>query len=275
MKMFSGFERHYSRRMKYFIFIALILTLPLYSAEKIPLELKDVGVFEHLGEKIDLGLTFTEENGKDVALSSFFDGKRPVLLFLIYYNCPNLCHFLLDGVTQTLKNVHWTVGKEFDVVLVSIDPTETPKMSREKKEFRVAQYERSESKAGWHFLTGKEEQIRALANQVGFGYSWDKDQKQYAHAAVFFVVTPEGKISRYLYGIQFKPLDLRLALLEAGEGKIGNVVDKLLLFCYHYDPKTRKYAIFAKNLMSLAGAITVLLLIILFIFLVKRKRQRK
>ena len=256
----------------FIIFLILALSLPAKAAEKTPIELTGVGIEEHLGSSISLDLPFINEKGEEITLKHFFEKKRPVILTLVYYNCPNLCHYLLDGFTESLRNLSWTVGREFEVVTLSIDPTETASVSSKKKVFRVKKYERKEAEEGWHFLTGKEENIRKLAHDVGFKYQYDIDQKEYAHGAAIFILTPEGKISRTLYGIQFSPLDLKLALLEASQGKIGNIVDKVLLFCYHYDPKGRKYAIFAVNLMKIAGIVTVIMIGISFFVLMRRKR---
>ncbi len=232
----------------------------LHAAEPVPVELKGVGIEEHLGQSISLDTSFTDETGQSVSLRNYFDGKRPVILTLGYYTCPNICHYLLDGCWGSLQKLSWSVGNQFEVVSVSIHPGETPEQALNKKK-------QMKAPENWHFLVGKEDQSQKLAHEVGFQYRYDSDQKEYAHPSAIFVLTPDGKISRYLYGIQFRSLDLRLALLEASQGKIGNVVDKLLLFCYHYDPKGRKYSILATKLMSGAGAITVLGVILLLIYL--------
>ena len=255
------------------IILASLFSLAVAAAEKTPVELQKVGIEEHLGESISLDLLFVNETGQSVPLKRYFENDRPVILTLVYYNCPNLCNYLLDGFTHTLKELSWTAGQEFNVVTVSIDPTETPALSLQKKNYRLKQYERQAAQDGWHFLTGTQNNIQTLARQVGFHYRYDEDQKEYAHSAAIFVLTPEGRISRTLYGIQFKPRDLKLALLEAAKGKIGNVVDKFLMFCYHYDPKGRKYALFAVNLMKLAGLITVFCLGILFLVILRRKNR--
>lgn len=253
--------------------LALLIATGLQAAEEIPVELKEVGIEEHLGESISLDLEFIDEQGKNVLLGTYFKPPRPVILTLVYHNCPNLCHFLLDGFTQSLRQLKWNVGEEFEILTVSIDPTEKTEFSLKKKRHRVKKYGRPSAAEGWHFLTGTEKNIQQLAKEVGFNYRYDSDQNEYAHSAAIFILTPEGKISRYLYGIQFKKLDLKLALLEASEGKIGNVVDKFLLFCYHYDPKGRKYAIFAVNLMKL-GAVAMLLILGSFLaVLFRRKKQ--
>ena len=248
----------------YFQISSLIIVLlcwnALYAAESIPVELKGVGIEEHLGQPISLDASFTNETGETVSLRNYFDGRRPVILTLVYYTCPNICHYLLDGFSQSLQKLSWSVGNQFEVVSVSIHPKETPEQALDKKK-------KMKAPQGWHFLVGKEDQIQKLAQEVGFGYKYDIDQKEYAHSAAIFILTPDGKISRVLYGIQFRSLDLRLSLLEASQGKIGNVVDKLLLFCYHYDPKGRKYSILATKLMSGAGAVTVLGIVLLLIIL--------
>jgi protein SCO1/2 len=233
------------------------LSARVHAAEPTPIELKEVGIEEHLGQKLPLDLEFKDEQGNSVALSKYFDGQHPVILALVYYSCPNLCNFLLNGLTATFKKMTWNVGDQFQLVAVSIDPNEKPDLAVKKMHAYVESYGRPQTEKGWHFLTGAEEQIKKLAGEVGFKYKYDTDQKQYAHAAAIYVLTPDGKLSRYLYGIDFNPRDLRLALLEATQGKIGSIVDQFLLFCYHYDPKGRKYALMATNLMKGAGAMTV------------------
>ncbi len=242
------------------------------AAEKVPVELKGVGIEEHLGDRISLELPFLNENGESLPLRSFFHKNKPVILALVYYNCPNLCHYLMNGFSDSLRGLEWTVGKEFEVVVVSIDPTEAPMLAKQKKETYLKAYGRENISPGWHFLTGQDANIKKLANEIGFRYRYDTDNKEYAHSAAIYVLTTDGKISRYLYGVHFKPLDLKLSLMEASQGKIGNVVDKFLLFCYHYDPKSRKYAIFAVNLMKLGGVVVLLGLGILWCILNRRKR---
>ncbi len=228
-------------------------------AGTVPDELKESGVSEHLGGAVvppDYALV--DEAGREVHFSEFFRKGKPVLLTLVYYQCPNLCNFMLNGLVSSLKTLDWTVGNQFEVVSVSIDPSETPDLARRKKEAYLRAYGRSHAEEGWHFLTGSEAQVRKLAEAVGFGYKYDREEKQYAHSAVIPVLTPEGMISRYLYGIEFATADLRMALLEASHGKIGTVVDRLLLFCYRYDPKTRKYSVYLNSLMQLGCGLTVL-----------------
>jgi protein SCO1/2 len=252
--------------MKFFRALAtsscLLLTLlsaQFSLAEEIPNELKGVGFTEHLGSPVSIDeIHFKNETGQDVALSTYFRRGKPVILAMVYYGCPNLCNFMLNGLTQTLKNLDWTAGERFDIVTVSINPKETPDLAAKKKAAYVESYGRKQSAPGWHFLTGEESQIEKLASQVGFGYRYDEREKQYAHGSAIYVLTPEGKISRYLYGIDFRPQDLRLSLLEASSGKIGSVVDRFLLFCYHYDPQTRRYSVVVNRVMETGCGGTVL-----------------
>lgn len=237
------------------ILLALALVTTHARAEEVPYELRGVGITEHLGSDVSIGdLHFKSDTGEDVALSKYFTSGRPVILALVYYECPNLCNMLLNGLTDSLKSLDWTPGERFDIVAVSINPKETPELAAKKKASYVVSYGRAQSTKGWHFLTGEESQIRKLASQVGFGYAYDEREKQYAHSSAIYVLTPEGKISRYLYGIEFRPKDLKLALLEASSGKIGSVVDRFVLFCYHYDPKTRSYSMVLNRVMTTGSA---------------------
>ena len=247
------------------------LALPLHAAETTPYELKNVGITEHLGNAIDLNLTFKDESGATVPLKTFFDGKKPVIMTLAYYGCPNLCGLLLNGVTNTFKELTWMPGQEFQYVNVSIDPTETSELAAAKKESILKEYGRPGTDAGWHFLTGSEANIKALAQQIGFAYYYDKDEKQYAHGSALYALTPDGKLSRYLFGVTFEPRDMRLALLESSNGKIGNIVDHVLLYCYRYDPKSRKYSLFATRLMKTGAGITVAGIVGGF-FMLRRKK---
>ena len=259
------------------LLFGLLLSATLVRAEEVPYELKGVGITEHLGSDVSIGdLHFKNDTGEDVALSKFFQSGRPVILALVYYECPNLCNMLLNGLTETLKNLDWTPGERFDIVAVSINPKETPELAAKKKASYLRVYDRAQGAVGWHFLTGEESQIRKLASQVGFGYHYDEREKQYAHASAIYVLTPEGKISRYLYGIEFKPKDMKLALLEASNGKIGSVVDRFVLFCYHYDPKTRSYSMVINRVMTASCTGTALFFGgYLAVFWRREKKKRK
>ncbi len=242
-------------------------------ANETPKQLQDVGIEEHLGDTVDLGLKFRNEAGELVELGSFFSSGRPVLLSLAYYSCPNLCNLHLNGVKDVLSKINWTTGKEFEYIVVSIDPKEGPEAATAKKANYLKAYGRVGAENGWHFLTGDEDSIRKLAHQVGFKYQWDEKEQQWAHAAVAHVLTPAGKISRYLYGVFFEPQTVRLSLIEASSGTIGNLVERLILFCFHWDPKASKYTLYAFNVMR-AGSIMVVLVMAAFLFPFWR-RQRK
>jgi protein SCO1/2 len=232
---------------------------PMQSVGVRPELLKQVGIDQKLNQSIPLDLTFHDEDGKTVALGQFF-GQKPVILTLVYYNCPMLCTQVLNGVESSLKELSTDIGNQYDVVTISIDPTESHVLAKTKKEMYVGMYGRPGAAQGWHFLTGDEPQIKQLANAVGFRYAYDPDTKQFAHASAIMLLTPEGKISRYFYGIQYPTRDLRLGLVEASEGKIGTPVDQVLLFCYHYDPATGKYGLLISHVIQIGGALTVLIL---------------
>jgi protein SCO1/2 len=241
-----------------------------------PAELKDVGVTEHLGNTVSIReLHFTDEEGKQVSLSNYFKPGKPVVLAMVYYQCPNLCSLLLGGIVESFRKFDWTVGKEFEFVAVSIDPREGPKDAREKKEKYLGVYDRPESVSGWHFLTATEDQSKALAEQVGFKYHYDQATKQYAHTAVSFVLTPEGKISRYLYGISFIPKDFRFSLVEASGGKVGTVTDRILLSCFHFDPARNSYTLRMWRVVQLVMCIQVLALGGILWLLWRKEKFRK
>jgi protein SCO1 len=232
---------------------------PMQSSGVRPELLKQVGIDQKLNQTIPLNLAFRDENGQTVQLAQFF-GQKPVILTLVYYNCPMLCTQVLNGVESGLKELQTDIGKQFEVVTVSIDPTESHVLAKVKQEMYVGMYGRPAAAQGWHFLTGDEPQIKQLADAVGFRYAYDPDTKQFAHASAIMLLTPEGKISRYFYGIQYPSRELRLGLVEASEGKIGTPVDQVLLFCYHYDPKTGKYGLLISRVIQAGGALTVFVL---------------
>lgn len=239
-------------------------------------ELRDgVGIDEKLGDKIDLNLKFKNEQGEEVSLGSYFQSGKPVMLALVYFNCPSLCNFQLNGIVETLKKLEWTTGNQFEFVIASIEPTETPDLAKSKKESYMTVYDRKEGAKGWHFLTGSQESITALADQVGFRYKWVESRNEYAHTAATYVLTPEGKISRYLYGIGFTPKTLRLSLVEASNNKIGNAVDRFLLYCFRYDPEKRGYAFYAFNIMRAGAAVSVVALLAFLVpFWIRQRKQR-
>jgi protein SCO1/2 len=233
--------------------------------------LQEVGFDQHLGEAVPLDLAFTDETGRSVRLADYF-GKKPVVLSLVYYQCPMLCTISLNGLAGALEVLSFVPGQEFEVVTVSFDPTETPVLAAAKKKAYMARYKRPEAHAGWHFLTGPKQSVEALTRAVGFRYVWDEATKQFAHPAGLLVLTPEGKISHYLFGVEYAPKDLRLSLVAAAGGTIGNVADQLLLYCYQYDPQAGRYSASILNLVRVAGALTVLGLGA-FILTASRKRR--
>jgi len=230
------------------------------ATDEVPQELRDVGVEEHLDAKLPLAATFRNERGEEVELGSFFERDRPVLLTLNYYRCPMLCGLQLNGLVAGLEELAWTPGQEFEMVTISIDPLETPALAAEKKRNYIERYGRPSAASGWHFLTGRQAEIERVAETLGFSYARDPATGEYAHAAVVFVATPDGRVARYLYGVEYPPKSLRLALLEAADGKIGSPLDQLLLYCHRYDPDRRRYSPVAMNIMRVGGGATVLAL---------------
>jgi protein SCO1 len=224
-----------------------------------PPGLKDVGIQQNLNQQIPPELTFQDDLGRPVRLGDYF-GKKPVILNLVYYNCPMLCGEVLSGLESALRVLKFDVGKEFDVITVSFDPRETPEMAAKKKAEFLRRYKRAGAEQGWHFLAGKQDAIDALTKAAGFQYDYDPRTQQFAHATAIMVLTPEGKIAQYYYGVEYSPKDLRLGLVEAGQGKIGTVADQLLLYCYHYDPEKGKYSATILRVLRLAGLATMLFL---------------
>jgi len=224
-----------------------------------PPGLKNVGIEQHLNEQIPPDLRFRDESGQSVRLGAYF-GKKPMILNLVYYQCPMLCGEVLSGLESALRVLKFDVGKEFDVLTVSFDPKETPQMAVAKKAEFLKRYGRQGAENGWHFLTGPQDSIDALTKAAGFQYQYDAESGQFAHATAIMVLTPQGKIAQYYYGVEFAPKDLRLGLVEASQGKIGTVVDEVLLYCYHYDPDTGKYGAIISRVLKLAAGATVLLL---------------
>lgn len=257
--------------------VSLVSIASAFGAEKDdvkPKELEGVGIVEKLGAQADIhNLTFTDEHGQKVKLDTFFQAKRPVLLSFAYYECPMLCGVILNAMLDGMKGMAWVPGKQFEVVNVSINPKETSDLAAQKKDGFVKAFGKPEVAAGWHFLTGEENQIKTLASQMGFGYRYDENQKEYVHGAGIFVLTPEGKLSRVLYGIQYRPTDLKLSLLEASNGKVGTILDRIVLFCFSYDPQLRKYSIVLMRVMQ-AGFLAMILLIGGYLFVFWRNDRR-
>jgi len=228
-------------------------------ASRVPPAFRDVGIDQRLNQQVPLDIPFRDENGDTVALREFF-GKRPVILSLVYYECPMLCTTSLNGLEQSMKEMKLDLGKDYDVVTVSFDPTEQPSLAAAKKAVYVGLYGRPGAADAWHFLTGDQDSIDRLTQAVGFRYHYDKNIKQFIHATGIIVLTPEGKVARYFYGIQYPAGNLRLGLVEASQGKIGNPVDAILLYCCEYDPQTGKYSLVISRALQLGAAVTVVCL---------------
>jgi len=242
------------------------------NASVLPPQLRGVGIDQRLNNQVPLDLKFRDETGQTVSLSSYF-GKQPVILSLVYYSCPMLCTMAENGLLNALRDVKFNIGEQFRVVTVSIDPTESPEMAMGKKAVYAGLYGRPGAKEGWHFLVGDEPSIRTLARAVGFNYNYIPETRQYAHATGIVVLTPQGKVSRYFYGILYPSRDIRLALVEASNEKIGNPVDAVMLYCCQYDPAAGKYSLVVSHLLRIAGVITLLSLGTLIIALSRGGRR--
>lgn len=236
-----------------------------------PSYLQNVGIEQHLNAQVPADLAFVDDTGRPVKLGDYF-GKKPLILNLVYYNCPMLCGEALAGLSASMKMIKFDVGNQFDVITVSFNPRETPQLAAEKKADYLKRYGRPNAAAGWHFLTGPAESINSLTKAVGFQYQYDATKDQYAHATAIMVLTPQGRISRYFYGVDFPPKDLRLGLVEASENKIGNAVDQVLLYCYHYDPAAGKYGAVVSNMLKLGGGLTILFVGSLIFILIRLDR---
>jgi protein SCO1/2 len=266
--------RRTARHAIFIAMIACVLTLWSWSGvsaaqiAQTPRELEHVGVREHLDGPLPLDAPFRDHTGKPVRLGELFDGRRPVVLQFAYHTCPVVCSMITNNLAAGLKGVPWTIGKEFDVITISIDPNESLERTANKRKSILAGYGRPETEAtgprGWHFLVGDEKSITAVAAAAGFEYQYDERQKQWGHPSVVFVVKPNGHMARYLYGLEFPSSDLRLGLLEASEGRHITTVEQIILFCYHYDPQGGKYVLVAQRVMQVGGAAIA---IVLFTFL--------
>jgi protein SCO1/2 len=266
----SAMKSRISRSVASLLLGGLLVTLPAWGqgmtrgfmsppANMRPPGLKNVGIEQHLNERIPPDLTFRDETGKEVRLGGYF-GKKPMILNLVYYQCPMLCGEVLSGLESALRVLKFNVGDEFEVLTVSFNPQETPAMAAAKKAEYLKRYGRTGAAQGWHFLTGSQASIDALTKAAGFQYEYDSKTGQFVHATAIMVLTPEGKIAQYYYGVEYAPKDLRLGLIEASENRIGTVVDQVLLYCYHYDPNTGKYGAIISRVLRLAGGATVLIL---------------
>lgn len=232
---------------------------PLVSTEK-PKEFGDIGITENLGTQLDLSLPLIDENGQAVTLGKYFDGRHPVSLSLIYYGCPGLCNFHFNGVVDALKGVDWSPGDKFQVLAISFDPRDSSELGAQKRQSYSKLFNRPGTEKGFHFLTGSKETIEKLTQQVGFKYKWDEQANDWAHASAAVIVTPEGRISRYLHGIQFDAPTFKMALNEASRGKVGTLIDKMVWYCFRYDPHQSKYVLYAFRAVQF-GALAIILVL--------------
>jgi protein SCO1/2 len=233
---------------------------PGTTASDLPAQLKEVTFQQRLNEMLPLDATFRDESGRAVKLGDYF-GRKPVVLSFVYYQCPMLCTQVMNGISSSLKAVPFMPGTDFDVVLISFDPRDTPAAAAEKKRAHMEYWDAQQTAGAWHFLTGDEASIARVTSAAGFNYKWDEPTGQFAHVSGVLVVTPDGHLSRYFYGVEYSPKELRMALVESGEGKIGSAIDQLLLYCYHYDPAAGQYGVVVMNLVRLGGLVTVALIL--------------
>ena len=259
--------------------VSLLVVIPALAirptsalAAQRPAELQNVGFDQRLNQQLPLDLPFVDETGEPVLLRDYFTGK-PVILVLAYFRCPMLCTLVLNGLVDSLREIPLTIGRDFDVLTVSFDPRETPPLAAAKRENYLKRYGRPGAGGGWHFLTGKQEAIDRLTRAVGFRYVYDAQQDQFIHASGIIILTPSGKLSRYFYGIQYPPLDLRLGLVEASAGKIGSPADQVLLHCFHYDPATGKYTASILNYARALGVLAILA-VVAFVWFLWRAHRR-
>jgi protein SCO1/2 len=247
------------------------LRLPAQQATTPPI-LREVSISQNLNKHIPADLMFRDETGKSVRMGDYF-GKKPILLSLVYFDCPALCTEVLNGELRTMRSISLDLGKDFDAVTVSFEPKDSPALAKAKRDVYSGQYGRAGAAENWHFLTGEQHSIDALTQAVGFHYAYDSANRQYAHAAAIMVLTPDGRIARYFYGVQYPARDVRLGLVEASAGKIGTPTDQALLYCYQYDPMTGKYGLVVMNVVRAAGGLTVLALG-LFMWIMFRRDRR-
>jgi protein SCO1/2 len=245
---------------------------PGVPSSQMPVELQQVEFAQRLNETLPLDLMFTDESGRSVALGEYFS-RRPVILAFVYYDCPMLCSQVMNGVTSALVALDETAGRDYEVVAVSFDPRDTPIAAAAKKKSYVDRYGRFGAADGFHFLTGSESSVKALTEAAGFKYAWDEKTQQFAHASGFVVATPQGRLSRYFFGIEYAPRDLKFALIESSAGRVGNLIDQVLLYCYHYDPATGSYSFVAMKAVQMGGALTLLALVGFVVVALRREHR--
>lgn len=263
-------KKFYTIVILYFALIGLRSNLLAENSNILPPIAREIGIDQKLNQQIPADLQFKDDLGNNVTLSKYFNGNKPLVLTLVYYDCPMLCTEVLNGLLKAMNDIILQVGKDFDVLTVSFNPKETPPLASAKKAAYVRAYRHDGANKGWHFLTGPKPSIDKITQATGFRYAYDPKSDLFAHGAAIMVLTPQGKISHYFYGVEFSARDLRLALVEASQGKIGTATDQILLFCFHYDPSQGKYSAYALNFVRLGGIITI---ICLGIFIVRHRKR--
>ncbi len=250
-----------------------LLVVPVHAQQPGPPPiLREVSIAQRLNEPIPPDIIFRDEDGKAIHLGDYF-GKKPIVLSLVYFDCPALCTEVLNGELRTMKAISLDLGKDFDAITVSFEPKDTPALAKAKRDVYAGQYGRPGAARNWHFLTGEQASIDALTQAAGFHYAYDSSSRQYAHAAAILVLTPHGRVARYFYGVTYPARDFRLGLVEASEGKIGTPTDHALLYCYQYDPMTGKYGLIVMNVVRAAGLLTLLVLGIFMFVMFRRERN--
>jgi len=242
-----------------FVLIPSSVLFPQLVREDID-ELQNINVDEHLGDRIPLDLSFINDQGESKKLAEYFSTGKPVILVMAYYNCPMLCTLVLNGLSKGIQNTDLNPGQDYQILTVSIDPDETVQLARAKKRAQIGEINKTNLDSAWHFFIGEDSSIKKLADAIGFKYYFVEEREEFAHPAVIVILTPDGTISRYLYGIEFPEINMRLGLMEASAGKIGSTIDKLILYCFHYDPNANGYVMFASNVMKLGGVFTLFFL---------------
>ncbi|MFO0666171.1 MAG: SCO family protein [Polyangiaceae bacterium] len=256
------------------VFGLLVSSMAVAQPAVMPKELEHVGVAEHLDSDLPLDTHFKDEEGRAVTFGDFANGKKPHMLVFAYHSCPVLCSMVLKAATKGLKGIPWTIGKEFDVIVVSIDPNDTPEATNRRRQMMLADYGKPEATSGLHFLTGDRANIDRLAAAAGVSFEYDAEQKQYGHPAVVMLLKPHGQLARYLYGLEFPPNDFRVGLLEASEGRSISTIEQLILYCYHYDPKGGRYVLVAWRVMRIGGGACGAVLLSVLAYLWSRERRR-
>ena len=270
--------------MKFLVSLFFLVSLPASGynppedssslSHEVPKEIQGVGITEHLGRQLSLDSKFTNQDGVYSPLGTYFNQGRPVLIAMAYYNCPNLCNFHLNGLVNVVNNMSGRAGVDYDVLAISMDHTENADVAAKKRQSYLKVIKQKDAAKGWNFLVGSEENVKKVAGELGFQFKWNEELQQFAHAAATYVMSEKGVITRYLYGIEFPPQTLRLSLVEASKGQVGNVIDQILLFCFQFNPAKNKYVLYAFNLMKLGALATLLALAAFLVPFWIRERQR-